>query len=1841
MPVPNTKLYLSTVLSSAGGYSFLPNATGDFTATLTGDPIAPWAAGITDLNGDLRPDLIIGAAGDDDKTTDAGRVFVELGAVTDGSTTTTGSATQIIIDGVNAGDMAGASVGFISDLNAIGKAEILIGATGVDNGALADAGAAYVVWGKSTTGGIDLADVASGSGNGKGFIIKGQAAGDHAGAVVTSITDLNGNGKNEIIVGAPDNDAGGTDAGAVYVVWGKSTESAVNLSSVAGGTGGFRIFGESKNDHAGSAIGTTADMNGDGKEDILVGAYGNEAGGVDAGAAYVVFGKSTGAGVNLDNVALGTGGFRITGSAGEKLGGAIHGLGDINGDGRGDLMVSAAGADKAYVVFGKATGSEVTTADLDTGVGGFSIIAENSGDLSQMSIAGSADFNHDGLQDLVIGAPTNEEGGKDAGAVYVVWGGSTGPIDLSLVSQGIGGAKIVGNYGSLTGSTVSILPDMNGDGTPDLLIGSAGLGQERVSVLYTPTSWQPDTNVYGTNGDDVMDIGYGGLYKISEGNDTVLGLDGNDIISTGAGNDRIEGGTGADTMAGGTGDDTYVVDNASDVVIENAGEGTDTLETAINFTLASGVDVENIMATGFAQTLAGNELNNTLTGTAGNDSLDGGAGEDTLIGGAGNDTYYVDNAGDIVTEATSAGTDTVIASLDWTLGANLEKLQLTGDAHHGTGNALANTLTGTSGDDVLDGAAGNDTLIGGMGNDTYYVDSVGDVVQEAAGAGTDRVISSVNITSLAANVEELQLTGAARSGTGNALDNTLIGTDGNDTLNGAAGADTMIGGLGDDTYYVDNAGDVIVETADSGAGTDTIIANFDYVLGANVDNLTLTGAARHATGNALDNTLTGTSAADFIDGGAGTDTLVGGLGDDTYYVDSSSDVVVEMASAGKDTVIASADFTLSANVENLTLVGDAHSGTGNALDNVLTGGAGADTLMGLDGNDTLDGGADADILIGGLGDDTYYVDNMSDVVVEEVGGGNDTVVTSLDWTMSAGSNIEYVRLTGSAHTLIGNELDNRLGGSDGDDRLDGGDGDDTELGGDGDDTLVSGSGHDLLSGGSGDDTYELHGGSAYIEDFLGHDTLDASKATGNSHIDLSGEVESEVEGQQCRIGTPGSTAMPLDVQFLQDLSGSFGDDITTVRGLIPNIVAAVQAVQANSQFGSSSFVDKPISPFGASGEWVYKTELALTNNTTALTTTYSNMVIRYGADEPESQIEALMQLAKHSAEVGFRADSARFVVLFTDAPFHQAGDGAAAGITTPNNGDAVMDGGGIGEDYPLVSQLKDALVAANIIPIFAIANGYESNYQSLVSSLGRGTVVTLTSDSSNVVAAITTGLSTATTTTIEDAVGGSGDDTITGNLADNLLNGNAGQDTLDGKAGHDTLKGGAGQDVLVYDAEDTEQEGGDDSDTLQVATGGTFDLSAADQSIGDTALVHGIENIDGTTSTAALILTGSAVANKLLGGSGDDVMSGGAGNDTLSGRNGNDTLDGGLGRDTLNGGNGNDTIVYDTADAFQDGSYGSDTLVVATGGTFDLSQTTDQSLADTVTVRGFENVTAVTSTAAVTLMGSAGTNKLSGGAGNDTLSGFAGNDTLSGGNGNDVLDGGLGRDTINGGNGNDTIIYDAGDGYVDASYGTDTLLVSTGGVFDFSQTSDQSIGDAANLRGFEYLDATTSTTSITFTGSTGTNKVTGGSADDVMHGGDGNDTLSGKEGNDTLAGDAGNDTLSGGNGNDTLIAGTGQDLLTGGAGNDSFVFTQVGAGLATVTDFSVAAATADHLDLTLLFAATHPTLMDGSVLATDTATGTMLSVDTASTGVYTDLAFLKGLHGQTAQSLYDHGLLLV
>lgn len=571
-----------------------------------------------------------------------------------------------------------------------------------------------------------------------------------------------------------------------------------------------------------------------------------------------------------------------------------------------------------------------------------------------------------------------------------------------------------------------------------------------------------------------------GMYSALDGDDTVVlptngtlvgktaKWDSSITFKAGYGRDHVIGSSGPDSIDGGGGDDRIEGAGGNDVLIDDGG----------------------------------------------NDVLDGGAGADDMSGGYGDDSYYVDHASDVATELSFHGDDTVFSTISYALNPYFERLTLIGNAAiNGSGNGEQNTITGNgaanqlygfggndtlngaAGDDRLDGGTGNDMLYGGTGADTYFVDSAGDVTSDE-GIDVDLVRSTATHT-LGASIENLTLEGgAAINGTGNELDNVIIGNSAANILDGAEGNDVLEGRGGNDHYVVRETADEVLEVA--GGGTDIVESHVSYTLGANLENLTLGGTnSINATGNAVANVIVGNAGSNLIDGGAGADTMAGGFGNDTYFVDVSGDLVSELADQGTDQVFSLVAFTLGTGLENLTLVGTrAISGFGNDLGNllegnsaanVLTGLAGDDRLKGNEGNDTLDGGAGLDRLYGGLGNDTYYVNDATDYAYENASEGLDQVYSSISHVLRA--NLETLWLTGTAalnghgndigNSIYGNAANNKLFGLVGDDRL---------FGGDGNDVLDGGAGLDRLYGGLGDDTYYVRDTTDYSYENVGEGT---------------------------------------------------------------------------------------------------------------------------------------------------------------------------------------------------------------------------------------------------------------------------------------------------------------------------------------------------------------------------------------------------------------------------------------------------------------------------------------------------------------------------------------------------------------------------------------------------------------------------------------------------------------------------------------------------------------------------------------------------------------------------------
>ena len=628
-----------------------------------------------------------------------------------------------------------------------------------------------------------------------------------------------------------------------------------------------------------------------------------------------------------------------------QLGDEIHGSAA-----GGDTVLGLSGND---TLFDGGPGGAAST--LQGGAGGDTYIVTRAGDSIVEFEGGGNDTIKTALPLYTL--PANVENLTYTGTGYFTGVGN----DLgNVMIGGSGGNYLVGGAGSNTligGAGNDTLA--GGSGLPSTLQGGAG----------------DDTYVASTPGDTIVELKNGGVdtvrtslpsfvlpvnvenltytgtgYFIGVGNDLgniIVGGAGGNFLTGGAGASTLVGGSGNDTLydggpdglastlQGGGGDDVFIVTRAGDSVVEFINGGNDTVRTTLSsFTLPA--NVENLTYTGTGYfTGVGNDLGNVMIGGSGGNYLVGGAGSNTLIGGAGNDTlaggsglpstlqggagddtYVASTPGDTIVELKNGGVDTVRTSLpSFVLPVNVENLTYTGTGYFiGVGNDLGNIIVGGAGGNFLTGGAGASTLVGGSGNDTLYdggpdglastlqggggddvfiVTRAGGSVVEFINGGNDTVRTTLSSFTLPANVEKLTYTGTGYfTGVGNDLGNVMIGGSGGNTIVGGHGANIIIGGAGSDTLN---------------------------------------------------------------DGGGARSTLQGGAGDDTYIVTATGDSIVEAANGGTDTVrTILSSFTLPANVENLVFTGvGGFSGSGNAMNNVITGGVGNDTLTGGAGSDTF------------------------------------------------------------------------------------------------------------------------------------------------------------------------------------------------------------------------------------------------------------------------------------------------------------------------------------------------------------------------------------------------------------------------------------------------------------------------------------------------------------------------------------------------------------------------------------------------------------------------------------------------------------------------------------------------------------------------------------------------------------------------------------------------------------------------------------------------------------------------------------------------------------------------
>ena len=357
-----------------------------------------------DVNGDGYDDILIGAEGDDDGGNQAGQTYLILGKATGWSMDTDLSNADASFIGEDAGDLSGRSVAGAGDINADGYDDILIGAYCDEEGGGDYAGQTYLILGKASGWAMDTnlsnADAS--------FI--GEDAGDHSGRSVAGAGDVNGDGYDDILIGAYGDDDGGSEAGQTYLILGKTTDWSID-TDLSNANASF--IGEDAGDRSGErSVACGGDVNGDGYDDILIGASADEDGGYYAGQTYLILGKATGWAMDID-LASADASF-IGEDAGDWSGCAVAVAGDVNGDGYDDILIGADGdeeggsdAGQTYLILGKASGWAM---DTDLANADASFIGEDVGDFSGYSVAGACDVNGDGYDDILIGADGDDDG---------------------------------------------------------------------------------------------------------------------------------------------------------------------------------------------------------------------------------------------------------------------------------------------------------------------------------------------------------------------------------------------------------------------------------------------------------------------------------------------------------------------------------------------------------------------------------------------------------------------------------------------------------------------------------------------------------------------------------------------------------------------------------------------------------------------------------------------------------------------------------------------------------------------------------------------------------------------------------------------------------------------------------------------------------------------------------------------------------------------------------------------------------------------------------------------------------------------------------------------------------------------------------------------------------------------------------------------------------------------------------------------------------------------------------------------------------------------------------------
>jgi Ca2+-binding RTX toxin-like protein len=935
----------------------VPDGSTDMRFTLTFPPIPIGLAGSTytrfRLSTDVAGQNATGAASD-------GEVEDYAFSITAQTTGTVNRFLKIAHE-LNGGptlanvDTFGFSVAGIGDLDGDGVADLAVGAFRDDTGG-SNRGTVYVLFMNADGTVKTSTKIASDTGGGPTL-----ANNDGFGYSVAGIGDLDGNGVADLAVGARGDDTGGSSRGAVYLLLLNTDGTVKSSTKIANDTGGGPTL--ANGDVFGFSVAGIGDLDGDGVADLAVGAFRDDTGGRDRGAVHVLLLNSDGTVKSSTRIASGMNGGPVLENYG-NFGSAVAGVGDLNGDGVGDLAVgvyhdrtggSLRGA--VHVLLLNADGTVKSSTKIASDTGGGPTLAN--ADVFGRSVAGVGDLDGDGVADLAVGAHLDDTGGSARGAVHVLLLNADGTVKNStkIASGTNGGPTLTDN--DFFGSSVAGVGNLDGDGVAGLAVGArydATGGNLRGAIYVLFLNLSPDVVLRLPEG--------GGDYEVLR--------DGADLVVRVAGGNELARRTAATlaslTLNGSSESDVVtVLDSGIPVdtpIIFNGGDGNDSFDGSLAMAALAvdgGLGNDFLIGSSFDDTLSGGDGDDTLFSGGGRDSVLGGNGNDLVHGGGGHDTLSGGPGIDIIQgrstntlfEQLPDGVNNFILGED-AIPANIREVIIEGnDLSNVTAanghcnftlpirriNGGRDTLIGTQRSDLLEGGDGDDRLLGLSGDDTQLGEAGDDVLLGRDGR------------------------------------DVLFGGDGNDRLFGSQGPNTFSGGPGDD-FITGAGGSILIEHA---IGTQPLIVGADGVVGRDTINTFVRGILLQGDdeANQIDASLYSGRAPVTIVGGGGDDILIGaknatrlegGDGDDVLVGQQRGDLL--LGQAGND--------VLNGGGGNDVLFG----GDGN--DN-LRGHSGRDVILGESGNDTLFGVNGNDVLLGGDGDDLLHGGNGNDDLLGELG----------------------------------------------------------------------------------------------------------------------------------------------------------------------------------------------------------------------------------------------------------------------------------------------------------------------------------------------------------------------------------------------------------------------------------------------------------------------------------------------------------------------------------------------------------------------------------------------------------------------------------------------------------------------------------------------------------------------------------------------------------------------------------------------------------------------------------------------------------------------------------------